>query len=220
MSIITEEMVAAKEAQNLAKMKELQSRAGNVSSAVQPPPNFPPECCCVKPIIYHNISLQIPTSQQRFMYILCGLYLSQIVLIVYNVVAALVMFIFGGSAMHFGLSFIYLLGIPGAFMFWYYNIYSAFVKLSRLRQVLGLLGLLLGLGLDIWMAIGVYGLGGCGYITAFAGIGTGVAFIMVLIAAILWTLHGVLMFSMFVRFWAASARILKDAHNVYRENII
>ncbi|KAK7200909.1 membrane- trafficking protein [Novymonas esmeraldas] len=220
MSTVTEAMVLEKEQQNAARRDALNKRSQKVSHAAEPDPNFPPECCCVKPLIYHNIREQVPVPQQRFMYILAGLYIVLMILIVYNIVAALVAFIMGGSAMHFGLSFLYLLGLPGAWITWYYNAYCAIVYSSRPRQLLALLGLLLGVAFDAWMAVGVTGFGGCGWIYAFTIMSHTVPFALVLVSAILWSLHGVALFLMMLRYWRVSGLLLKNAANIYRQRIV
>jgi secretory carrier-associated membrane protein len=219
-SVVTEDMVVAKEQQNAARLKEINKRKSSVAHAVEPEPNFPPECCCVKPLIYHNIREQVPVTQQRFMYILAGCYVSLMILIIYNIVCAIISFVFGGSAMGFGLSFLYLLGFPGAWMLWYYNVYCATVYLSRPQQVLALLGLFLAVCFDAWMAIGVTNFGGMGFIYAFAMVGHLPSFIVLLICAILWCCHGALMGFMFVRYWAASAALLRKSANIYAQAII
>ncbi|CAD2216543.1 secretory carrier-associated membrane protein 3 [Angomonas deanei] len=208
-TIITEEMVLAKEAENEERRKEIQKARKSMPSTAEPDPNFPPECCCVKPLIYHNIKEEIPSHMQRFMYILCGLYLSLLVLIVYNIVVSLLCFIFHAAALQFGLSFLYLLGLPGSFIVWYFNCYSALARASRVRQVFAIAGLFIGFLFDAWMAIGVTNFGGCGWIMFISVMGFPPTMITVLIAAILWTLHGIAMFIMFVRFWKASNSILK-----------
>lgn len=217
---ITEEMVAAKEQQNAERRKEIIKRSGTVAKEAEPEPNFPPECCCIKPLIYHNIREQVPVPQQRFMYILCGLYLTLIVLILYNIVAAFVCFILGGSAMHFGLSFLYLLGLPGAWVLWYYNVYIATTESSRPRQVLAIFGLFLAVAFDAWMAVGVPGFGGCGWIVCITNVGAIVRFILLLVAAILWTLHGLVMLVMMIRYWKVSSDLLKGGKYIYRAAVI
>lgn len=219
-SIVTEEMVLAKEQQNAARRSEINKRRSNVSHSVEPEPNFPPECCCVKPLIYHNIREQVPVPQQRFMYILAGCYISLMILIIYNIVCAVVSFVFGGSALGFGLSFLYLLGLPGAWITWYYNVYSATVYSSRPRQVIALLGLLLAICFDAWMAIGVTGFGGMGFIYAISRAGNLPSFVMLLICAILWCCHGALMAFMFIRYWAVSAALLRKSANIYAQAIV
>lgn len=217
---ITEEMVRAKEQQNATRRAAINKLRSRVSSAAEPDPNFPPECCCIKPLIYHNIREQVPVTQHRFMYILAGLYISLIVLILYNVAVATACFILGGSAMHFGLSFLYLLGLPGAWITWYYNVYCAVVYSSRPRQLVALLGLLLAVGFDAWMAVGVKGFGGCGWLYALSTTGNVVPFVLLLISSICWTLHGVLMFIMFARYWRVSGALLKNSVEIYRQGII
>ena len=100
---VTEEMVLAKERQNAMRLAEINKRKSKVVHGVEPEPNFPPECCCVKPMIYHNIREQVPVPQQRFMYILAGCYVALMVLIIYNIVCAIVSFFFGGSALGLGI---------------------------------------------------------------------------------------------------------------------
>lgn len=216
----TEDMVLQKERQNAARRGELQKRSKHISSDAEQEPNFPPECCCVKPLIYHNIRVQVPVPQQRFMYILCSLYISLLILIVYNIVASLIYFILGGSTLHFGLSFIYLIGIPGAWICWYYNLYIAMTQNSRPRQIMGLFGLFLGVAFDAWMAVGVVGLGGCGWMVTVLSISSLPAFIVLIIAAILWTLHGLLMIVMFFRYWKASEQLLKGGAYIYQQTPI
>ncbi|EPY23709.1 secretory carrier membrane protein 4 [Strigomonas culicis] len=211
--MITEEMVLAKERENSTRFKELTARQKEIPSALEPEPNFPPECCCIKPIIYHNIREQVPVPQQRFMYALCGLYMTLIGLILYNIIAALVTLFFGGAVIHFGLSFLYLLGLPGAWIVWYFNVYSSVVKLSRIRQVFSILGLFLAFAFDAWMAIGINGLGGCGWLITISAVKNLPCFIVLIIAAILWTLHGVAMFIMMGVFWKTSNVDLRSKQN-------
>ncbi|KAG5467617.1 hypothetical protein CUR178_01262 [Leishmania enriettii] len=220
MTTITEWMVLEKERQNAARREALNIRSRRVSHLVEPDPNFPPECCCVKPIIYHNIREQVPIAQQRFMYILAGLYVTLIALIIWNIVAAVVAFIFGGSTSHFGLSFLYLLGLPGAWIAWYYNVYCAIVYSSRPRQLLALLGLLIGVGFDVWMAVGVIGFGGCGWFYALSLRGKVAPFVLVLLSAILWSLHGFTLCVMMLRYWRVSGGLLKNSASIYRESIV
>lgn len=219
-SVVTEEMVLAKEKQNASRRNEINKRKSKISHSVEPEPNFPPECCCIKPMIYHNIREQVPVPQQRFMYILAGCYVTLMILIIYNIVAAVVAFIFGGSALGFGLSFLYLLGLPGGWIVWYYNVYCATVYSSRPRQVLALLGLLVALAFDAWMAVGVTGFGGMGYIYAISRAGSLPGFVMVLVAAILWSCHFVLMGYVFIRYWAVSAALLRNPVNIYAQSIV
>lgn len=220
MSVITEQMVLEKEQQNAARRAAINKRIEKAAHASDPDPNFPPECCCIKPLIYHNIREQVPVPQQRFMYILAGLYLTLVIIIIYNIVAAVVAFVFGGNAMHFGLSFLYLLGLPGAWMVWYYNVYCAIVYASRPRQLLAMLGLLLGVAFDAWMAVGVTGFGGCGWLYAFSLTSKVVPFALVLVSAILWSLHGAAMLVMLLRYWAVSGPLLRNAANIYRQSIV
>ena len=217
---VTEEMVLAKERQNAMRLAEINKRKSKVVHDVEPEPNFPPECCCVKPMIYHNIREQVPVPQQRFMYILAGCYVALMVLIIYNIVCAIVSFVFGGSAMGFGLSFLYLLGFPGAWMLWYYNVYCATVYLSRPRQLVALLGLFLAVCFDAWMAVGVANFGGMGFIYAIAMSKNLPSFIMILVCAILWCCHGVLMGLMFIRYCAVSGALLKGSVNVYAQAVV
>ncbi|AIO02083.1 membrane-trafficking protein, putative [Leishmania panamensis] len=220
MVIVTEEMVLEKERQNAARREALNKRSQKLSHVTEPDPNFPPECCCVKPIIYHNIREQVPVPQQRFMYILAGLYITLMVLIVYNIVAALVAFILGGNVTHFGLSFLFLLGIPGAWIAWYYNVYCAIVYSSRPRQKLALLGLFLGVAFDVWMAVGVTGFGGCGWLYAFSLMRTVTSFVMILISAILWSLHGFALCVVMLRYWRVSGTLLRHRENIYGQSIV
>ncbi|CCW64380.1 unnamed protein product [Phytomonas sp. EM1] len=214
---LTEEMVAAKEAENNARRERLMQRSSNMANITEPPPNFPPECCCIKPLIYHSIKLQIPVHYQRFMYTVCGLYISLIALILFNIVAATVYLVFGGGLMHFGFSFIYLVGLPGAWMVWYYSTYLVFAEGSTVRRIAAIIGLLIGTVYDIWMAIGLTGLGGCGWIVAILNTSKTIPFILLLIAAILWTLHAVIFFSTFLRFIKISSNIESDRRNIYRD---
>ncbi|GET93001.1 hypothetical protein, conserved [Leishmania tarentolae] len=220
MTTVTEAMVLEKERQNAARRDALNKRSQNVSRLTEREPNFPPECCCVKPVVYHNIHEQVPVPQQRFMYILAGLYVTLMVLIIYNIAAAVAAFILGGSALHFGLSFLYLLGLPGAWISWYYNVYCAIVYASRPRQLIALLGLLVGVVFDVWMAIGITGFGGCGWFYTFSLKGKVVPFALVLTSAILWSLHGFALCVMLLRYWRLSGTLLKSTVNIYRESII
>ncbi|KAH9601417.1 SCAMP protein [Trypanosoma melophagium] len=201
---LTLSMVEAKEKELAARHEAIRQRQRHVTSEIGPPPNFPPEFLCIKPQIYHNIREQIPVQHQRFMYILCSLYISLIILIVYNVVCAFVNLILGGNAMHFGLSFLYLLGIPGAFIVWYYNAYCAVLDNSYPRQLLACFGMFVGVGFDAWMGVGVPGFGGCGWIITFGRTGETAAFIMLMISSCLWSVHGVILFFMFLYFWRSS----------------
>ncbi|KEG13009.1 putative membrane-trafficking protein [Trypanosoma grayi] len=201
---LTLAMVQAKEKELAARREAIRGRQRYVASEVEPDPNFPPHFLCIKPQIYHNIREQVPVNLQRFMYILCTLYISTIFLIIYNIVCALVNLLQGGNAVHFGFSFLYLLGLPGAFIVWYYNAYCATRDESRPRQLLAYLGLLFGVGFDVWMAIGVPGLGGCGWIITLGLTGKTAAFVMFLIASVLWTLHGVILFFMLLHYWRSS----------------
>ncbi|CBH14485.1 hypothetical protein, conserved [Trypanosoma brucei gambiense DAL972] len=200
-------MVEEKEAELAKRRQEIRRMQGNVASPLGPEPNFPPQFLCIKPLVYHNIKEQVPVPSQRFMYTLAFMYFALIAIIIYNISIALLSFVFGGSGMHFGLSFVYLVGIPGAFVVWYYNVYSSVVSEANSRRWLGYVGLALGVIFDIWMAVGVSGLGGCGWIMAL-GEKNFLVFILAIISASLWTAHCLMLLLLGIKYFrmASSAK--------------
>ncbi|KAG8347222.1 putative SCAMP family [Trypanosoma vivax] len=208
---ITLAMVEAKEKELAQRREELREREKNIAPELSPEPNFPPEFLCIKPLIYHNIKEHIPVPFQKFMYSLCFLYFALVALILYNILSALISVAFGGSGKHFGLSFLYLLGIPGGFIVWYYNAYIAAVDESRPRRLLACLGIAIGFLFDVWMSIGVSGCGGCGWIATFGESKRAVSFIMFLIASCLWTVHTVALAFMLVYLWRLPAKAVSPS---------
>ncbi|EAN84219.1 hypothetical protein C3747_1g328 [Trypanosoma cruzi] len=198
---LTLAMVEAKEKELEERRESIRRRQRSIAAEVGPPPNFPPAFLCIRPQVYHNIKEQVPVHLQRFMYTLCALYICLIVMIIYNIACAFVNFLMGGSTMQFALSFLYLLGIPGAFVVWYYNVYCATKDSSQSRKLMSYFGLLVGLIFDVWMAVGLSGFGGCGWIITLGLTHNAPVFIPFLISSILWSLHGAIFFIMLLRFW-------------------
>nr|CCC92960.1 putative membrane-trafficking protein [Trypanosoma congolense IL3000] len=196
---LTLSMVSEKEAELAKRREDIRRMQNRLPASAGPEPNFPPRFMCVKPIVYHNIKEQVPVPLQSFMNALIVVYFVLVALISYNITVALVCLIFGGGLIHFGVSFVYLLGIPGAFIVWYYNVYLCAVDELRSRRLVACVGLWVGIILDVWMAVGVPGLGGCGWIMALLERNM-LGFLLSIICASLWSLHALTLFSLTIKF--------------------
>lgn len=164
----------AKERQLEVLRHELQIRNQRAdASLASVTPNFPPRFLCIRPVVYHDIMAEVAPERQRFAKVTFGAYLAICILIPLNIIAALIGFATpnkpsadSGSTWgtHFGVSFLYLLGVPGAFMVWYYQVYSGITKGESGTYTQATLGVFLGFAFDVFMAIGIFGFGGCGWL--------------------------------------------------------
>lgn len=140
-------------------------------------PNFPPQFLCIRPIVRHDIVGDIIPERQRFAKISFASYIALCVLVVVNIIAAVIGFASpqkdnAGSkstwGTHFGVSFLYLLGIPGAFMLWYFPLYTGLAKGNSGKYTLAAFGVFLAFCFSAFMAVGIFGFGGCGFLFVVA----------------------------------------------------
>jgi hypothetical protein len=201
---------------------------GGGSIKYEPPPNFPPEFCCVRPFLHHDIEAAVPeTNGARALVketyyhwiVCCGLLL-------YNSVVALVALLSPvtagasitttNSAQHFGISILYLVaGIPGAFAVWYYQVYRALAEPPRTSITFAQVGIAVGFLFTVFLAIGISTLGGCGWMYAIGLFGARkapVAAIMACVSAGLFSAEACVFMRAFYKLREMSqARMINEA---------
>lgn len=218
MTSVTLDQVVAKERQLEVLRHELQVRSQRADAALaRVMPNFPPKFLCIRPIVYHDITAEVIPERQRFAKAAFASYIALCVLILLNIIVALIGFATpnkasstSGSAWgtHFGVSFLYLLGIPGAFMVWYFQIYTAITGGDPGKYTLASFGMFLGFCFDVFLAIGILKFGGCGwlYIVAAQTDKTNVVTTAVaIVTSASWSVHAVVFIWLWSRFRGYSA---------------
>eukprot|EP00760_Papus_ankaliazontas_P034044 PhM_4_TR6910/c0_g1_i1/m.28211/K19995/SCAMP; secretory carrier-associated membrane protein len=158
-------------------------------------PNFPPKFLCIQPVVRHDIDQTIPPARAGFMRMLFGFYYIASLVLVFNLACTIAAAASpskdnsSSSFMtQFGVSVVHLLGIPGAFILWYYPTYTALGtgKSYFVCQV----GLTVAFFYHLFMALGIMGYGAAGWLFAFTVKDEkegGVAFGMALVCAFLFT---------------------------------
>jgi hypothetical protein len=142
-------------------------------------PNFPPKLLCLHPVVYHDIDVEVPPERQRFARFCFVNYWITFGLIIWNIATSAAGFGTPDSApsstswgTQFGVSFLYLLGIPGAFVVWYFSIYTALSKRMGSKYSLSFLGLVVAFIFNVFIAVGILGYGGCGWLFTVAASST------------------------------------------------
>jgi hypothetical protein len=202
----TMDKLVAKEREIAARMQNLKERQQQVMHALQSlQPNWPPcHCLCIQPIVYHDIAKAVPADRMGYAKSSYTNYGVTIFIIVYNIICAIAGFATETKqgvtdetsySTHFGLSLLHLLGIPGAFMVWHFQIYRAVQPVGQLtRYGTAYLGICIALLYDIFMAIGIPGFGGCGFMYALKlkdNKASEVPFILSIICAVFYSLQAV-----------------------------
>jgi len=139
-------------------------------------PNFP-KCCCIDPIVFHDILADITAERQSFVRGAYTNWYLTIVLLIYNVSLALA-FLFvenaGGQTAHesmeahLGIAAVFLVfGVPLSFMLWYWPLYKACGTGASGQHIMAYIGLFIAFLFDVIVAVGPIGFGGCGMLFAF-----------------------------------------------------
>jgi hypothetical protein len=210
---LTMEKLLEKEREVAEKMAGLKDRQQQVIQALQQlQPNWPPHCCCIEPVVYHDIDRAVPTDRIPFAKFSYGLYFFTIFLLMYNLVCCIVGIASDPKdnvndkndySIQTGVSIIHLLGIPGAFLLWHFQVYNA----VQLRGTLNRYGTAyLGVGIaflyTVFMAIGISGYGGAGWLFALTlrvYKKSDAPFYIVMVCAIFWTIKAICLFFMFFK---------------------
>lgn len=203
---VTLEDVIAKERRLEMVRHDLQIRKIRAEAALANVlPNFPPKFLCIRPIVRHDIMGDVSPDRQPFARFSYATYLSLCALIIVNIVVGLIGFATPNKAdvdskpwgTHFGITFLFLLGIPGAFMVWYFPLYTAITQGDSGKYTLSLFGLFLALCFDVYCAVGIFGFGGCGWlyvVGAQSDKKTIVTTVASIISGSLWSVHALLYF--------------------------
>jgi len=138
-------------------------------------PNWPRKFCCISPMVHHDILGDIRSERVGFIRAMYANYWYTIFLIFANIIAALIIMIVpkvadapeqkGGEkfTQHFGTSIVHLLGVPFAFIIWYWPIYKACKTCSPGQYIMGFIGSTLAVAYDAFCVVGLVGYGGCGF---------------------------------------------------------
>ena len=197
---MTMEKLIEKEREVEQRMAALRERQGVVMQALKSlQPNWPGHCLCIGPIVYHDIDEAVPQDRKSFAKTSYGNYFFTIFLLCYNLIVAIAGIASENSSagdeteygLHLGISFVHMLGIPGAFMVWHFQIYKAVQTIGPLnRYSVAFLGVVIALLYDCFMAVGVTAYGGAGWMYAFTLKDKKVSkvpFYMCLVCAVFWT---------------------------------
>lgn len=211
---ITMEKLLEKEREVKERAAEIARREREVRLALQRmQPNWPFKFLCINPVVYHDIVSEIPTERVSFVKWCYGNYFATILFILFNIVCALaamttsnVDFSGGGSppnyGAHLGASFLYVIGIPLAFIVWYFPIYKAAGTGQRGKYNLAFLGTTIAFLYNLFMALGFVGYGGCGWLFALScrnNKSGSTAFIMSAICALMWSVQAAFFLGVIMR---------------------
>jgi hypothetical protein len=133
-------------------------------------PNFPPQCCCIEPLVYHDIKKEIGAERQSFVKWGFHNYWLTVFMLVYNCGVAVSMMVIknkdGQKApaleSHLAISIIMLLGIPLAFVLWYWPVYKACALGSSGQHIMSYIGIVVAIIFNVIVTVGPVGFGGCG----------------------------------------------------------
>jgi len=127
-------------------------------------------------VVYHDIDKAVPADRVSFVKASYTLYFITIFLLVYNVAMAIAGVVATSNGSNPGakwtqqliLSILYLvLGVPGAFVVWHFQVYKAVQPRGTLnRYRVAYLGLWIAILFTAWLAIGLTGYGGAGFLYA------------------------------------------------------
>ena len=217
---ISLEKLVARERDLVRRKDELARREEEVSLALQRTmPNFPPKFLCIRPLVYHSIISEVPSDRVRYVRIAYVTYYLTVLTLIYNLVCAVVGFVAtdsGGSShewgAHLGTSVVYLLGIPGAFVVWYFPIYTA--ASTGDGYGVAFIGTGVGFVFSVFALVGVMSYGGCGVLYTLAALTSregSTPWIMALVCTVLWGIQ-VLFFcgSFLVLRWMRKEDALRD----------
>jgi hypothetical protein len=173
----TMDTLMQKEREVAARMQDLKQRQERVLQELQSlRPNWPPQFCCIGPVVYHDISRAVPADRIGYAKSSYTTYFITIFVIFYNIICAIAAFASEGKdgdktpyAEQMGVSLVHLLGIPGAFLVWHFQVYKAVQPRGQLtRYGTAYLGICIAFVYNVFMAVGLPGYGGCGFLFAFA----------------------------------------------------
>ena len=139
-----EEELRKREEDLLAREKQLRQQQEALAKVGYHPPNWPP----FKPLIYHDIDVEIPESEQKTVRGLYHLWLGLEGTLIFNVLSTFFILIapngLSSGPTEFGVSFVYIFTISAcSFFLWYRPVYNAYMKESSLYYCKSKLFLLL-----------------------------------------------------------------------------
>lgn len=174
----TMEKLVAKEREVAAKLQNLKDRQQKALQLLdQIQPNWPGHFLCISPVVFHKIDKAVPPDRIGYAKSSYTNYFITIFLICFNIICAIAAFASETKesredkveyGKQLGTSFVHILGIPGAFVVWHYQVYLAVQPRGPLtRYGVAYLGLFIALLYNIFMAVGYSGYGACGLLFAF-----------------------------------------------------
>ncbi|XP_022253898.1 secretory carrier-associated membrane protein 1-like isoform X2 [Limulus polyphemus] len=193
-----------------AELQEREQALRNVGTDVRAN-NWPPlpAKCCFGPCFYQDISVEIPIEFQKTVRTVYYLWMFYFCVLCLNVIGAFAMFITVGGGTTFGFALLALvLFTPLSFLCWFRPLYKAFRSDSSFNFMVFFFVFFFQTIIAILYAIGIPGIGGCGFIQGIQNIDSHLALaICILIVAVLHTIYA------FVSFLT----ILK-IHKIYRNS--
>ncbi|KAJ3150138.1 hypothetical protein HDU89_003226 [Geranomyces variabilis] len=190
-----EEELRKREAELNAREAALRREQDAMRAAGFKPPNFPK----FYPLFHHDIPADIPASGQKTVTNIFRLWLATVALLIWNMVACLTLLVSHPSnlpnvASDFGVSLIYIFFIGSASLYlWYRPVYIAFQSNAALYFYLFLLFNGMHIAFCFYMAVGIPGSGGAGFINLLAVLSDGkiVATVFCIGATAGWVFSGI-----------------------------
>jgi hypothetical protein len=154
-----------------AEVQRLERQLG----AVAHEDNFPPvHCLCVQPVVFHSIEAEVPLERHAVLRLAFGSWVALCIMLLFNCGLAFAAVVIptkldkthnSAIAQTFGVSVLFMLaGIPLGFIFPYWMMYRAAGGAGSVHHYLARAGLLVAVLFDAFIAIGVMGYGGCGFV--------------------------------------------------------
>ncbi|KAJ3037941.1 hypothetical protein HDV00_001220 [Rhizophlyctis rosea] len=163
-----EEELAAREAALQREQQEMRQHGFK-------PPNWPP----FYPLVYHNIDDEVPEQYRPTAHKIFKLWLATAALLLWNMIACLTLLVshpdnMPNVASDFGVSLVYVpFIIISSFYLWYRPVYLAYARNTALYFYVYLLFGGLHVLFAFYMAVGIPGSGGAGFINTLAVITNG-----------------------------------------------
>ncbi|XP_076336935.1 secretory carrier-associated membrane protein 1-like isoform X2 [Tachypleus tridentatus] len=193
-----------------AELQEREQALRNVGTDVRAN-NWPPlpAKCCFGPCFYQDISVEIPIEFQKTVRTMYYLWMFYFCVLCLNVIGAFAMFITVGGGTTFGFALLALvLFTPLSFLCWFRPLYKAFRSDSSFSFMVFFFVFFFQTIISILYAIGIPGIGGCGFIQGINNIDSHLALaICVLIVAVLHTIYALV-----------SVLMILKIHKIYRNS--
>lgn len=194
------------------KANELQAREAQLANAplAGAAKNWPPlpARCCVGPCFYQDITVEVPDAYQKTVRIMYYLWILYAILLLFNMLGALALFIANGEGVTFGISLlVFFFFSPLSFVCWFRPLYKAFRSDSSFNFMVFFFVFFFQFVVSVFYAVGIPRMGSCGLLngittlsdTTSNTVSTYTVGIIAIIIGFFWAIHAMISFYMLVK---------------------